>query len=310
MWTRGRFLDEYVPGLFAVAIDSYKSKRAKSMWQSLATVKTSKKKKEENVERSGLGLPVIKGEGGAVTYDTEIGGNKQTWIHKVYALAVRITEEAIDDNLYELGGGGSGDELKEIFFDLGESMEENIETKMARFFNSGTAITYHGTREATPLALFANSHVRLDSSTFDNYTTSTDLTYNTFWANLIAAENQLNHRQYRVQRKVTKLWVPPQKERNGREVLFSPDRPDTANRAINAYAQSGRGIKLMSWGYITDTDMWVLQTEGDGIIFFWRRKTRFARERDFQTGDMQCKADQRWSAEINDARCFYGNVPA
>lgn len=310
MWTRGRFNDEYVPGLFAVAIDSYVNRRARSLWKQLATVKTSGKKKEESGERSGLGLPVVKGEGAQVSYDTEIAGPKQTWIHKVYALAVRITEEAIEDNLYELNGGGNGDELKEIFHDLGESMEENIETKMARFFNNGTATTYHQTRETTAAALFANAHVRLDASTYDNYTTSSDLTYQTFWSNLVSAENQYNHRQFKIARKVQKLWVPPEKERQGREVLFSPDRPDTANRAINAYIQSGRNVKLLVWPYITDVDMWVLQTEGNGIIFFWRRKTRFARERDFQTGDMQCKSDQRWSAEIEDARCFLGNVPA
>ena len=108
MWTRARFNDEYVPGLFALAIDTYITKRAESMWPQLVTKKTSKKKKEEDVIRSGLGMPAIKGEGGLITYDTQIAGPKQAWIHDVWALAVRITEEAIDDNLYELNGGSDG----------------------------------------------------------------------------------------------------------------------------------------------------------------------------------------------------------
>lgn len=310
MWTRSRFVNEYVPGLFALAVDAYEKKRAKSMWQKMCQIKTSKKKKEENAERSGLGLPVIKGEGAGVTYDTEIAGPKQSWVHKVYALAVRITEEAVDDNLYELGGGGSGDELKEIFTDLGESMEENIETLMSRFLVYGTATTYHGTRESTTRGLFYDSHAQLDGGTFDNYATSTDLTYTTFWTALVAAENQTNNRQFKISKKCVRLWIPPQLEKAAREVLFSPDRPDTANRAINAYANSGRGIDLAPWPHLTDTDAWYLQLDGRGILFFWRRKTRFARERDFQTGDMMTKADQRWSAEIDDAQGWYGVVPA
>jgi len=310
MWTRGRFADELVPGLFSVAIDSYIQRRAKSKWQQLATVRTSKKAKEEDSARSGLGLPVLKGEGAPVTYDTQIAGPKQAWVHKVYALAVQITEEAIEDNLYELNGGGGGDELKEIFKDLGEAMEENIETYMAVFLNSGTATTYHTGRESTATALFDTTHDFFDGNTYSNKATSTDLTYSTFWTNIVAAENQYNNRQYRLVQSVQKLWIPPQLEKNAREVLQSPDRPDTANRAINAYAKSDRNIRLVVWPHMSDVDMWVLQKEGRGIIFFWRRKTRFARERNFQTGDMMCKADQRFSAEIADPQSFYGNVPA
>ena len=307
MWTRGRFNDEYVPGLFALAIDTYITKRAESMYRDLVTIKTSKKKKEEDVIRSGLGLPVVKGEGASVTYDTQISGAKQTWIPNVYALAVRITEEAIDDNLYELNGGGGGD-FKELFHDLGEAMAENMETLVARFFNSGTATTYHTTRDSA--ALFSTGHSRLDGSTFSNYATSTDLTYSTFWTNVVAAENQYNHRQYRIKKKIKNLWIPPQMEKQGLEILKSTDRPDVANRAINAMKSSGRKIGLKVWPHMSDADMWVLQMTGRGIIMFQRRKTRFAREKDFHTGDMMIKADQRWSAEIADERDFYGIVPA
>lgn len=308
MWTRSQFNNEYVPGLFTLAIDSYINKRAQSMWNKLVTMKTSSKKKEEDAIRSGLGLPTLKGEGAPVSYDTQIAGAKQSWIHDVFALAVRITEEAIEDNLYELDRPGGGEELKEIAYDLGEAMAENMETLHARFFNSGTATTYHSTRDS--VALFSASHSRLDGSTFSNYSTNADLTYDTFWSVLIAAENQQNHQQYRIRKNVKNLWVPPQQEKQGTEVLMSTDRPDTPNRAISAYAKSGRKINLCVWPHMTDTDMWVMQMDGRGIVHFTRRKTRFAREKDFQTGDMMIKADQRWSAEIADERDFYGNVPA
>ena len=308
MWTRSRFVNEYVPGLFAVAIDTYQTNRAKSMWEKLCTVKTSVKKSEENTERSGLDAAVLKPEGGGITYGTQIPGGKQSWVHNVYALGVRISEEAIDDNLYELKGGSEGN-LKEIFHDLGEVMSNNIETRMARFLVNGTATTYHTERDGST-ALFSASHSLLNGDTFSNLSTNADLTYSAFWSVLVAAENQLNHQGHRIKRNVEKLWFPPAMERKATEVIMSPDRPDTANRAVSAYAKSGRQIERCNWNELTDTDAWYMQLEGDGIIFFWRRKTRFAREGDFQTGDIMIKADQRWSAEVNNYRAFYGNVPA
>ena len=308
MWTRSRFLNEYVPGLFTVALDSFMTQRAVNMYDKLCTIKTSAKKSEEDSIRSGLGLPTRKGEGAPIGYDVQIEGAKQKWVHAVYAMGVRITEEAVDDNLYHLNGGGNADDLQDIFDDLGRSMATNPEVLCARFFNSATATTYHTTRGA--LALASTAHYRLDGTTFSNLATSTDLTYSTFWANLVAAENQYDHRSLRVKKNVNKLWVPPQLERAGLEVLKSSDRPDTPNRAINAYAKSGRAIQLMVWPEMTDTDMWVLQCQGRGIIFFWARKTRFAREKEFQTGDFMCKSDQRFAAEVADERDFMFNVPA
>ena len=114
MWTRGRFANEYVPGLFAVAVDSYEKKRAASMWDKLVKIKTSKKSYEENAIRSGLTNLREKGEGAAITFDDQIAGPKQKWVHAVKALGCRISEEAIEDNLYELNGGGEGAAKKAV----------------------------------------------------------------------------------------------------------------------------------------------------------------------------------------------------
>ncbi|MFH0826139.1 MAG: hypothetical protein V2B18_25590 [Pseudomonadota bacterium] len=307
-WTRSRFVNEYIPGLETVMVDSYLSKRAESMWPKLVTTKTSKKKKEEDTLRSRLGLPLEKGEGAGITYDVQIAGAKQAWIHTVYALGVRITEEAVEDNLYELGGGGNADDVQELYADLGDSMARNVEVVVSRLLTSATATTYHTTRNSA--ALLSTTHSRLDGSTFSNYLTATDLTPASFWAAVIAAENQLDHRQARVEKRVKNLWIPPQLEKKAREILYSTDAPDTANRAINAYKQSGRNISLNKWAYLTDADGWFLQCDGIAFKFYWRRKTRFAREGDFQTGDIQVKGDQRFSVEIDDEREILGNVPA
>ena len=172
MWTRAKFNKAIVPGLFAYMIDTYDKARAASMWKSMCDTKKSKKAYEENTLRSGLGYPVIKGEGAKITYDTQIEGASQKWVHDVYALAVRITEEAIEDNLYELNNGSDGGEIKEIAHDLGEAMAENKELLMARFLVNGTATTYHTTRDGK--ALFADDHPYLDGNTFDNKATTAD----------------------------------------------------------------------------------------------------------------------------------------
>jgi phage major head subunit gpT-like protein len=309
MITRSVLANQYVPGYFALANDSYMLKRAESQWKKMCSRRKSTKAKEEDITQSDLGLPSVKGEGQAVTFDQPIAGAAQTWVHIVYALAVRISEEAVDDNLYQMGKGGSGgSRFPELFKALGISMAENEETLMADFFNYGTATTYHSTRNSK--ALFATDHPRLDGTTFSNKATSADLTYTSFWAGIIAAENQYDNRQKRIKKQCNKLWVPPQYEKKAREVMYSPDQPDTSNRAISAYKQSGRKIELVVWRYMTDEDAFIYQLDGTGIIHFTRRKTRFAQEGDFLTGDMMVKADQRWSAEIEDPQCFYGNIPA
>lgn len=308
LWTRARFNQEYLPGLESVMVDSYINKRHDSMWGHLVTKKTSKKGQEKNLIRSGLGLPELLGDGAPVDFDVQIQGPIQYWTHLTYALAVRLHENAIEDNLYELNGGGDGGNLKEIFYDLGEAFAENEEVLMARFFNSGTATTYHSTRFSK--ALFAADHSRLDGSTFSNLATSADLTYLTFWANVVAAENQVNHRGHKIKKQIKALWYPPQLERAAIEVLKSSDRPDTTDRAISALANSGRSISQRKWSHMTDEDMWVMQLDGKGIDHYTRRKQRFARDKDFHTGDVMIKGDQRWSAEINDEQCYYANVPA
>lgn len=307
MWTRARFYEEYVPGLSAVMVDAYRQMRARSMWEKAVSVKTSQKMYEENTLRSGLGLPVEKGEGAPISYDTQIAGPLKRWTPLVWALGVTVSEEAVEDHISDLNGGGRG-VLMDISKDLGVSLAENLEVAVAKFLVSGTATTYHTDRFSK--ALFSTTQSKLDGSTYSNYLTASDLTYDTFWAAVVAAENQTDHRQLRIRKDVTRLWVPPQMEKKAIEILKSTDRPDTANRATNAILKSGRNIDIGVWSYLTDADAWYLQLDGDGIIFYWRRKTRFAREADFQTGNLMLKGDQRFSAEINDPQCWLGNVPA
>ncbi|MCG6536102.1 MAG: hypothetical protein L7F78_15735, partial [Syntrophales bacterium LBB04] len=202
-----------------------------------------------------------------------------------------------------------GQDLRELFTELGLSAAETPEIECFKLFNYATATTYHTCNDG--LALGSAVHKRLDGTTFSNLATSSDATYTSFWSNVISAENQYDHRQKRIKAKVRGVLASPVMEKQFREILYSKDRPDTANRAVNAMVQSGRHFELWLSPYITDTDMWALLMEAplNDLIFFWRRRTRFAKEPDFETGDLRAKCDQRFSLEVGDCRSTYLNVP-
>ena len=310
MWTRSTFIHDYVPGLFGVAVDSYDMfNKTQKVWDRICKVKTSSKQKEEKAYRSTLGHLQRKAEGVGISYDIQIGGPKKTWTHDVYALGVRISEEAISDNLYELKGGGQANPaLPEMFKDLGLSAAEHPEVKLAEMFNNATSTTYH--TAADGLAIASTAHKRLDGSTYSNKATSSDLTYSTFWTNVIALENQYDHRQKRVKMKCVGVLVPPQGEQKAVEIVKSKDRPDTANRAVSAIAKTGRGgIEIIVWPYLTDPDMWVLIGDNHDLIWFKRWNTRFAKEGDFETSDIKVKVVRRDSCEMGDPRGMYWNIP-
>src|SRR3990167_9983112 len=100
---RATFNKAVVPGLFAFMINGYKKQAAASDWKKILSggaTKPSKRAYEEAAYASGLGLFAHKPEGEAITYDDLLQGPTKRWVHKTYALGVRITEELIDDSLY------------------------------------------------------------------------------------------------------------------------------------------------------------------------------------------------------------------
>lgn len=298
---RSTFIYEYLPGLFAVAVDSYDLfNETTKVWDQICHVKTSKKQYEEKAYRSGLDNLQLKQEGAAINYDAFIGGPRKRWVHKTYALGTRITEEAIEDALYE--------DFADFFKDLGRSAAEHPELLVSRMFNNATNTTYHTCMDGVT-AIASTSHTRLDGSTYSNKGTSADLTYLTFWTNVILLENQYDHRQKRVRMRLKALIHPPQLTRKAVEIMMSPERPDTANRSVSAIAKKYANVKLIEWSYLTDTDMWVLQGDNHDLIFFKRRPTRFAKEGDFDTGDIRCKVSRRDSVEMGDPRGFFFNIP-
>ena len=300
---RSTFIHDYLPGLFAVSVDTYDMfNKTQKVWDLVAHTKTSKRQKEEKAYRSSLGQLVFKPEGQGVSYDSIIGGPKKTWVHKEYALGTRCTENAIEDNLYE--------SFTDFFKDLGYSAALHPERMVGRLFNNVTNTNYH--TAADGVAIASASHVRLDGSTYSNLSTAyADLTYTAFWAISVLLENQYDDKQKRVAMKTRGLIFPPQLSRQAYEVMKSTDRPDTTDRAVSAIAKKygSGGIRLIEWGELTDTDAWHVQGDNHDLIWFWRVKPQFSKEPDFETGDVRCKCRLRGSVEEGDPRGYYHVVP-
>ncbi len=298
---RSTFIHDYVPGLFAVSVDTYdRYNKYQKMWDQIVHVKSTEKSKEEKAYRTTLGNLVLRPEATGVTYDSIIGGPKKAWVMKEWALGTRCSEVAIEDNLYE--------SFTDFFKDLGYSAAIHPDRMAGIMFNNLTATTYHTC--ADTLALASASHTRLDNSTYSNYTTAyPDLTYTSFWAVAVLMENQYDDRQKRVAMKVQGLLHPPQLSRKAIEVLQSTDRPDTTNRSISAIAKKYGSVKDMPWAELTDTDAWHLQGDHHDIIWFWRVKPQFSKEPDFETGDVRCKVRLRGALECGDPRGYYHCIP-
>jgi len=298
---RSTFIFDYLPGLFAVSVDAYDLfNDTIKVWDQICHVKTSKKQYEEKAYRSSVEALQLKPEGAGISYGSIIGGPRKRWVHKTNALGTRITEEGIEDNLYE--------DFGDFFKDLGRSAAEYPELIVSRMFNNSTATTFHTEMDGAT-AIASTTHARLDGTAYSNRATSADLTYLTFWTNVILLENQFDHKGKRVRMKLKNLIHPPQLTRKATEIMLSPDRPDTGARSVSAIAKKYSGVKTIEWQYMTDTDMWVLQGDNHDLIFFKRRPTRFAKEGDFETGDIRCKVSRRDSVEMGDPRGFYFVVP-
>src|SRR6185436_20252001 len=97
---RAQFNKAVVPGLFSNMVDSYERKATEAMWKKVCTVKTSDRAYEESAYFGGLGMPALKPEGEAITYDDFVQGPTKRWNHRTYALGTKITEEMIEDCLY------------------------------------------------------------------------------------------------------------------------------------------------------------------------------------------------------------------
>ncbi len=299
---RANFVNNYTPGLFALMVEEYK--RYPEVWRQIVRVERSTKQKEEIAFNTGLGLLAKKGEGELIPSDRRLAGHKKQWTHDTYALSGRITEEAIEDDLYGT--------MRDFARELGVSARETRHVIVAEPFNTGFVTTYHTAGDTG--ALFASSRTKLGGGTWSNLATASALSYSTLQNAILAFESQTDHRGKRIMQTPATLLVPPALEYKALQLLESVGQPESANNDINATKRARPSLKLIVWPYLTSTTAWFLIGESVnsaiGLIHFERVGIQFGKEGDFDTGDAKFKARMRGSIECNNPINMYGNAGA
>ena len=298
---RAQLVKELVPGLNALFGLEYA--RYANEHTMIFDTESSDRAYEEEVMLSGFGEAAVKGEGAAVKYDTA----QETWtaryVHNTVALAFSLTEEAMEDNLY--------DTLSARYTRaLARSMQQTKQIKAANVLNNGFSTTYPG-GDGKPL--MTTDHGTLTAGDLKNeLSTAADLNETSMEQALIDLAGFKDERGLKVNAQAQRLIVPPALQFIADRLLNTPGRVATADNDINAIRNMGMipdGYAVNH--YLTDTDAWFLKTDvPNGMKHFVRTAVSTNMEGDFETGNVRYKARERYSFGWSDWRGIFGSPGA
>ena len=296
--SRSQLVKELEPGLNALFGLEYK--RYENEHEEIFDKETSDRAFEEEVMLSGFANAAVKAEGSGVTYDTAQETFTARYTHNTIALAFAITEEAIEDNLY--------DRLASRYTKaLARSMANTKQITAANVINNGFSSTYPG---GDGVALFSTAHPTI-SGTFQNtLTTQADLNETSLEQALIDIANLTDERGLKIAAQGEKLIIPTALQFTADRLMKSAGRVGTSDNDINAI----RNMGMVPQGYvvnhfITDTNGWYVKTDvPNGMKYFERSPIRTSMEGDLETGNVRYKARERYSFGWSDPRGIYGSA--
>lgn len=259
----------------------------------------SAKNYEEDTKLTGFGMAPIKGEGQAVSYDSESQGFTKRYTHTVYGLGYAVTEEEMEDNLYEVV---SRRRIKRLAF----SMRQTKETVSANVLNRATTSGYTG---GDGKVLLATDHPSMAGDYSNKLSTAADFSEASLEDIIIQISNAVNERGHKIKLLPKKLVYPTAIQFDVSRVLKSELTPGTANNAVNAVRLVG--VKPVMNHYLTDTDAWFVITDApNGLTMFDRRALKFEQDNDHDTGNAKAKATMRFSVGWTDPLGAYGSEGA
>jgi hypothetical protein len=258
---------------------------------------------EEEVLIVGFGNASVKEEGQGVQFDSASEGFTARYTHETVALAFSLTEEAVEDNLYDRLGA-------RYTKALARSMAHTKQVKAANVLNNAFSSSFAG---GDGKALIATDHPLAHGGTLANRaTTMADLNETSLENALISISTFVDDRNMILAMRGTKLIVPPQLQFVADRLLETPGRVGTADNDINAI----RNMGLLPEGYavnhfLTDTDAFFILTDcPDGFKHFERTPITTSMEGDFDTGNVRYKARERYSFGFSNPRCVFGSQGA
>jgi len=299
--SRAQLLKELLPGLNALFGLEYA--RYGEEHKEIFETESSERSFEEETKLSGFSAAPVKNEGSAIAYDNAQEVFTARYNHETIALGFSLTEEAIEDNLY--------DSLSSRYTKaLARAMAYTKQTKAAAILNNGFDTDYAG-GDGQPL--FSASHPLVSGGTNSNIpTTAADLNETSLEAAVIQIAAWTDERGLLIAAKPRKLVVPPSLMFVATRLLETELRVSTADNDINAIKSNGsipEGYTVNH--FLTDTDAWFLTTDvPNGLKHFVRTPMQNSMDGDFDTGNVRYKARERYSFGWSDPLGMYGSEGA
>jgi hypothetical protein len=256
---------------------------------------------EEEVMLSGFANAPIKAEGTSVSFDNAQETFTARYTHETLALAFAITEEAIEDNLY--------DRLASRYTKaLARSMANTKQVKAANVLNNAFATANGGDGKA----LCATDHPIAAGTDRNELSVAADLNETSLEQSLIDIAAMTDERGLKIAAQGVKMIVPSALQFTAERLMKSSGRTGTADNDINAVVSKG----MVPQGYVvnhylTDTDAFFIKTDvPNGLKHFVRAPMKTAMEGDFTTGNVRYKARERYSFGFSDWRGIFGSPGA
>ena len=296
--SRSQLVKELEPGLNALFGLEYK--RYENQHAEIYTNESSDRAFEEEVMLSGFGRAQVKAEGAGVSFDDAQETFTARYTHETVALAFAITEEAIEDNLY--------DRLAARYTKaLARSMSNAKQVKSVEPLINGLPST-DTFDSGDGVSLFNTSHPTIAGTFQNTLTTQADLNETSLEQSLIDIGKMTDERGLKVAARGVKMIVPQELQFTAERLMKSQGRTGTADNDINAIASMGmipQGYRVNN--YLTDTDAFYIITDvPNGMKMFTRAPLTTAMEGDFDTGNVRYKARERYSFGVSDPRGIFG----
>ena len=293
--SRGQLVKELEPGLNALFGLEYK--QYENQTADIYTTESSDRAFEEEVMLSGFAQAQVKPEGGGVVYDNAQETFTARYTNETIALAFAITEEAIEDNLY--------DRLASRYTKaLARSMAQTKQVKGAVPFNNGFA----GFTSGDGQPLFATGHPTIAGTVSNTLATAADLNETSLEQSLIDIAAMTDERGLKIAARGMKMIVPSELQFQAERLMKSQGRTGTADNDINAIVSMGmvpQGYRVNN--FLTDPDAFYIITDvPNGMKYFNRAPIKTAMEGDFDTGNVRYKARERYSFGVSDYRGIFG----
>ena len=298
--SRSQLVKELEPGLnalFGLEYKNYADEHAE-----IFDVENSDRAFEEEVMLSGFANASVKPEGSSVNYDTAQESFTARYTHETLALAFSITEEAIEDNLY--------DRLASRYTKaLARSMANAKQVKAANVLNNAFDSSFTG---GDGVELCSAVHPIVAGTFKNELSTAADLNETSLEQALIDIAAMTDERGLKIAAKGTKMIIPSALQFTAERLMKSQGRTGTADNDINAVGNMG----MIPQGYVvnhylTDTDAFFIKTDvPNGLKMFVRAPIKTAMEGDFETGNVRYKARERYSFGFSDPRGIFGSPGA